>query len=283
MQYNRKTAILAASLILTCALGAQAAGSAPTAQFYFKGWPYRQSTPCAPSSGAATECPTQAPDSSCSSGTGCPTPEASPTAQPVETNAPTNTPEPTTAPTVQPTTAPTVQPTAIPTQTPTTAPTAAPTKTPHVTQAPIVTTAPTQAPTVDDGDYTTGTLSAQEQIAYQLLNEDRTANGVAALALDSRLSELARMKSRDMSELGYFAHTSPTYGSAANMLHTYGYAFTSVGENIAHHATVTKAQAAFMSSDGHRRNILGSQWTKVGVGVWYDAQGFVYVTQLFVR
>ena len=49
------------------------------------------------------------------------------------------------------------------------------------------------------------------------------------------------------------------------------------------HATVEKAQAAFMSSSRHRQNILGSQWTKVGIGVWEDSQGFVYVTQLFVR
>jgi uncharacterized protein YkwD len=55
------------------------------------------------------------------------------------------------------------------------------------------------------------------------------------------------------------------------------------GENIAHHANVTKAEAAFMSSEGHRHNILGSQWTKFGVGVCYDSNGFVYVTQIFVH
>lgn len=112
---------------------------------------------------------------------------------------------------------------------------------------------------------------------------DRAANGLSALKLDPALCELARLKSRDMHEKNYFAHTSPTYGSAANMLRTFGYSFTSVAENIAHHATVEKSQAAFMSSAGHRRNVLGTQWSKVGIGVWYDSQGFVYVTQLFVR
>lgn len=109
------------------------------------------------------------------------------------------------------------------------------------------------------------------------------ANGRSALVLDPALCEIARLKSKDMKENRYFAHTSPTYGSASQMLKTFGYSFTSVGENIAHHATVEKSQAAFMSSDGHRRNILGSQWSKVGIGVWTDDQGFVYVTQLFVR
>ena len=38
-----------------------------------------------------------------------------------------------------------------------------------------------------------------------------------------------------------------------------------------------------MSSDGHRRNILSSAWQKVGLGIVYDANGYVYVTQIFVR
>lgn len=106
---------------------------------------------------------------------------------------------------------------------------------------------------------------------------------MSALTLDPELSRIARIKSCDMKENGYFAHTSPTYGNAAAMLTAFGYAYNGVGENIAHHATVEKSEAAFMSSSGHRQNILGSQWTKVGIGVCVDNNGFVYVTQLFVR
>ena len=172
---------------------------------------------------------------------------------------------------------PTASPSATPSPTPTPAPTA--TSTPKPTPTP----APTEVPPFTDEDYTTGSITAQEENAFLLLNQDRAANGRSALELDPALCDLARLKSRDMYLNNYFSHTSPTYGSAAQMLSTYGYSFTSVGENIAHHATVEKAQAAFMSSSGHRQNILGSQWTKVGIGVWEDSQGFVYVTQLFVR
>ena len=55
------------------------------------------------------------------------------------------------------------------------------------------------------------------------------------------------------------------------------------GENIAHHATVEKAQAALISSPGHRRNILSRGYTKVGVGVALDESGYVYLTQIFCR
>ncbi|MGN0779917.1 MAG: CAP domain-containing protein [Aristaeellaceae bacterium] len=139
-----------------------------------------------------------------------------------------------------------------------------------------------KTPSMDE-DYNTNHVSVQEQIALNLLNEDRTANGLPALDADPILSELARIKANDMRDSRYFAHESPTYGNASAMLKTFGYSFNAVGENIAHHANVTKAQAAFMSSPGHRRNILSQSWEKVGVGVSTDAQGYVYVTQLFVR
>ena len=179
--------------------------------------------------------------------------------------------------------------TAKPVQTPTPAPTRKPaaqeTPRPQVTAKPTAqpTAAPTARPSQSMGDYTTESLSAQEQKAWNLINQDRTANGLAPLPPDSALSHLARLKSRDMAENGYFSHTSPTYGSAADLLRSHGYVFQAVGENIAHHATVEKSQAAFMSSQGHKRNILGKNWTRVGVGVWTDKQGYVYVTQLFAR
>lgn len=219
------------ALLLTLCLFTHAAAfasGAPSSQFGFKGWPYRQSDSC-----AVTICPKKTP----------PAPTEVPTPEPTVTPAPTATPTP--------------EPTATP--------------------------APTEVPPFTDEDYTTGSITAQEENAFLLLNQDRAANGRSALELDPALCDLARLKSRDMYLNNYFSHTSPTYGSAAQMLSAYGYAFTSVGENIAHHATVEKAQAAFMSSSGHRQNILGSQWTKVGIGVWEDSQGFVYVTQLFVR
>lgn len=118
---------------------------------------------------------------------------------------------------------------------------------------------------------------------FNLLNQDRNRNGLPALALDATLSNIARVKSCDMRDNNYFAHESPTYGRIKDMLTRFGYAFNGAGENIAHHATVEKAQAAFMSSAGHRQNILSSAWTKVGIGICYDRSGFVYVTQIFVR
>lgn len=276
------------SLLLAMMLGAGATAQAetPTAQFGTSGWPYRQPIPCQTDEPEAartqtpdhqpvltqvplsTPKPTQAPVI-----TQVPLPEA--TKKPVATAAPTQTPDKLPLPTAMPERTQTPNPTA--TATPRPVPTATPR--PETTQKPVVTT---PAPSTDD-DYTTGYVTTQEEIAFLLLNQDRAANGMAPLQLDPALCSIARLKSQDMRDNRYFAHTSPTYGSASQMLKTLGYRFNAVGENIAHHATVEKSQAAFMSSAGHRKNILSASWTKVGIGVVVDAQGFVYVTQLFVR
>lgn len=126
-------------------------------------------------------------------------------------------------------------------------------------------------------------LTSQEQILVDMINQERVTRGISPLTVDLQLVSLARQKSLDMIQNGYFAHESPTYGSASQMLTNAGYQYKSVGENIAKNASVEKAHVALMSSDGHRTNILGSQWTKVGIGVVNDFNGYPYITQLFVR
>ena len=134
-----------------------------------------------------------------------------------------------------------------------------------------------------EAHYTTASVSAQEQSAGNLVNSDRSAYSLAPLALDSALCRIARLKSEDMRDNHYFAHTSPTYGDVRSMLTKMGYSYAAAGENIAHHATIEKVQAALISSPGHRRNILSTGFTKFGVGVALDANGYVYLTQIFCR
>lgn len=134
-----------------------------------------------------------------------------------------------------------------------------------------------------DAHYTSASLPAQEQEAGNLLNNDRGRYNLPALAIDPELSRIARIKSQDMLDRGYFSHISPTYGDVRAMLTHFGYSYTAASENIARHSTVEKAQAAFLSSPGHRRNVLSTAFTKVGVGVAVTAGGYVYVTQIFCR
>lgn len=133
-----------------------------------------------------------------------------------------------------------------------------------------------------DAHYTSASLSAQEQTAGNLVNSDRARYGLPALTLDAALCRIARIKSEDMRSNRYFAHVSPTYGDVRSMLTAFGYAFEAAAENIAHHRDVEKAQAAFLSSPGHRRNVLSSRYTRFGVGIATDGSS-IYLTQIFCR
>lgn len=126
-------------------------------------------------------------------------------------------------------------------------------------------------------------LNAQERLMIQMVNSDRARYGRSALTPDIQLCALARKKSADMVNNRYFAHQSPTLGSASDLLRARGVSFLSVGENIARYRSLEHAQAALLSSEGHRRNLLSRTYTHLGVGVALDSKGFVYVTQLFVR
>lgn len=115
------------------------------------------------------------------------------------------------------------------------------------------------------------------------MNNDRAQYNLAPLTLDPALCRIARIKSEDMRDNQYFAHTSPTYGDVRRMLSFFGHSYMAAGENIAHHASIEKAQAAFLSSPGHRKNIMSTFYTRFGVGVAIDEKGFVYLTQIFAR
>ena len=127
-------------------------------------------------------------------------------------------------------------------------------------------------------------LNAYEETLFRLVNEDRARYGLHPLTLDYELCEIARIKAQDMLSNGYFAHKSPTYGNMRTMLKSFGVNYRGATENIARSRSIYHAEAAFLSSStGHRQALLGSSWTNVGIGVAVTPQGFVYVSQVFVR
>ena len=121
---------------------------------------------------------------------------------------------------------------------------------------------------------------AYEREVVRLVNKERTKHGLKELTYDWQLSRVARYKSKDMSDNGYFSHTSPTYGSPFEMMKSFGISYRTAGENIAKgQATPEAVVKAWMDSKGHRANILNTSFTKIGVG--YIAKG-KYWTQMFI-
>ena len=123
-----------------------------------------------------------------------------------------------------------------------------------------------------------------EQKVVELVNIERQKNGLSALTLDAKVSNVARTKSKDMATNNYFAHQSPTYGSAGDMLKQFGIQWSAWGENIASGQRTPEAVVtAWMNSEGHRANILSSNFSKIGVGYVTNSNGTPYWTQMFTN
>lgn len=119
-----------------------------------------------------------------------------------------------------------------------------------------------------------------ETEVIRLVNNVRSANGLKPLTENWELSRVARYKSEDMVSRRYFDHTSPTYGTPFQMMKSFGITYRSAGENIAYgQRTPAAVMDAWMNSSGHRKNILNSSYTQIGVG--YCASGN-YWTQMFI-
>ena len=123
-------------------------------------------------------------------------------------------------------------------------------------------------------------LNSNEKEVVDLINDIRRQNGLSELTVDPELSRVARVKSQDMRDKGYFSHTSPTYGSPFDMMTSFGIKYRAAGENIAMgYRTAQSVVDGWMNSPGHRSNILNARFTRIGMG--YIADGN-YWTQMFI-
>lgn len=121
-----------------------------------------------------------------------------------------------------------------------------------------------------------------ESRCLALANEARTAHGLPALRRDARVRRLARERAGD-NRAGRLSHQSPAGGSLWDMLRQAGIPFAYAGENLARAGNVWCAHWMLMNSDGHRRNILRDQFTRVGIGVVDAAGSGLVVAQIFLR
>lgn len=142
------------------------------------------------------------------------------------------------------------------------------------------TTKPDTSITKPGTGNTAVSVSEYEKEVVRLVNEIRAENGLNELTLNTELSDIARLKSQDMRDKGYFSHTSPTYGSPFDMMKSFGVTYKSAGENIAMgYSTPEAVVDGWMNSKGHRENILNSSYKEIGVG--YVSSGS-YWTQMFI-
>jgi|UniRef100_A0A7C3SM36 uncharacterized protein YkwD len=116
-----------------------------------------------------------------------------------------------------------------------------------------------------------------EKGVIKLTNEVRRKNGLPVLTREPRLCRLARQYCDDMLLRRFFSHVNPEGQTPQERLRQgYPYSLEAVGENIygadGSEPLETELLArimvdSWMSSPGHRRNILNPEFTDIGVGV----------------
>ena len=125
-----------------------------------------------------------------------------------------------------------------------------------------------------------------ERDLLDLTNDERRRAGFGTLLPDEALALAARHHAQEMATLNYFSHSSPTPHNATlnQRVAQAGSAATGIGENLALVGPQEVAQQSvqgWMESPGHRENLLRSDYTHVGFGAAQDANGRVFVAQVF--
>ena len=126
-----------------------------------------------------------------------------------------------------------------------------------------------------------------ERRAFEKTNLARVKNGLSPLAWDADLYRMARIHSEKMARDGYFSHVTPDgmrlrdRARAVGILH-----FSVLGENIAYNQGYDDPGAfaveKWMSSPGHRANILSPEFRASAIGSFVSADGSVFLTQVFI-
>lgn len=130
-------------------------------------------------------------------------------------------------------------------------------------------------------DTETPALSYAEQVV-KLVNEERAKVGAGALTLDKEIEAAALVRAKEI-EIS-FLHTRPDGRNFSTALTDTGITFRSSGENIAWgQRSPEEVVKAWMNSEGHRANILNTNFTKIGVGYYQNGAGRNYWTQLFTN
>jgi uncharacterized protein YkwD len=131
------------------------------------------------------------------------------------------------------------------------------------------------------------TAEGAEKEVLALVNRDRVAAGLAAVTWDDRLATIARAHSRDMADHDFVGHVSPRTGTFLDRVHRGGLQPEVVLENVGRAYSAQEAESGFMSSPGHRANVVEPRATRMGVGVALGppVTGAIqlYVTQIFTN
>ncbi len=119
-------------------------------------------------------------------------------------------------------------------------------------------------------------MGTKEEVLLDLVNAQRTANGLKKLTFSADLQRAAETRSKESANV--FSHTRPDgseYFTAGKNV---------MGENLAKANscnTMEEVVSMWMNSPSHKENILWTTSTATGISVYTAPDGTMYIAQEF--
>lgn len=120
----------------------------------------------------------------------------------------------------------------------------------------------------------------ERAIWLRLINDFRAQYKLPALVLDEKITNFSQAYAERMANEGFFGHTDPQ-GRNPEVRRVAAGLDLPVGENLARDTQTLYAHEGLLRSATHRANILGADWTRVGLGVALDANNNLLFVQHF--
>lgn len=125
-----------------------------------------------------------------------------------------------------------------------------------------------------------GCLPAEEQTFLDRTNALRSSVGVRQLDEHGTLTAKAEAWANYMASTGRLEHSN----LSSNLP---GVSWTALGENVGWSSptsdTLLTIHNSFVNSSGHKKNLVDSRFTHMGIGVATDGSGRVWVAEVFAQ
>ncbi|MGF1566963.1 MAG: CAP domain-containing protein [Nodosilinea sp.] len=127
----------------------------------------------------------------------------------------------------------------------------------------------------------TSTTVLQELLVS--VNVERQQAGANPVGLNPQLSDVAQHHAEDLANNTTLSHDGSDGSTMQSRIEAANYRWSVIGENVAvGQPTANDVMISWMSSPGHRQNILNPDFTELGVG-YAEVGGQRYWVQVFAR
>lgn len=133
---------------------------------------------------------------------------------------------------------------------------------------------------------TRGGYAATESRIFDLINAQRRHQGLPPLVHNEQLDQMAKIQAQNMAHFRKMAHVIPEarLPTLADRARYVAYRYGRLAENVAlGYPDAETVVQGWMTSRGHRTNILNSAVAETGIGIARSSTGGFYYCQVFGR